>query len=826
MSRQHARAPAIQTERAPTSEPASPPVRLPPGILRYYGIEPPRRAADPVQALYGGPPVQPLGGESDGTAAQVQDTAKQGMQGSPQPLPHLEVLKRSFGRYGALLDKVRAFIGGPSAVAAEAIGAQAYAQSGTVVFKSTPTLFEAAHEATHALEQLAGLVSLPGGVGEKGDGYEAFADQVAALVVSGQSVEAVLRSRLGDAQGGTPGEAVQRFAPTTRPAKGMPRPDTPTLADHLQDLLNGGTLMGPQVGNVKLALQEALKAKPNVAKLKVWLNGLLTDEYLDSYDNGSFKANATGDELPPSEVGFTADGNGNPSRVKANPLSAYPGNTKGSAPNGDPNGWPYVNLLDPPGNLWVRFHVLNDNVHGPGTVNNLVPALKRHNSGPAWSQFESQVKSLVLDQGRVLDFQVDITYYAANYYNADPNAVPAAKRYVGHFPDKIVGQYQAHALDNQQGVKSAVAPGSVTLNIKAPDPDPANIQSELGDCTEAYLKNKLGIADGIAHLMVGLYYGKTTAHLQTTQDLYEDIRLAAYVAKQDPNVWVTPHWNTVEQALSRNAGAQLVLHAGRAYTGPANTCYEYTLDDPRALGKFGIDNKIVTLFQNNSFPGATTAQDVYDVLARDAKDLSLLNTEFDKITNALAATTGNVLRLQRLGKPVAAVVMKKASGPPKLTKEQSKQKQQDELFALLDRPAKAPAPAQPKPVQDAPKPAKREEFQRTNKMFDERKPEHAKKPYETPKDRHRSQRHAMVKLINDNKPAVSTGGRYIIECDEVYKEFQQNIEMAVDESHESMLIETAERGILAIANKFACKPPSDGTDKRNDDPPDDNSMIY
>jgi hypothetical protein len=51
-----------------------------------------------------------------------------------------------------------------------------------------PSLHTAAHEATHAIQQRAG-VHLKGGVGAAGDAYEQQADRVADLVVQGRSAE-------------------------------------------------------------------------------------------------------------------------------------------------------------------------------------------------------------------------------------------------------------------------------------------------------------------------------------------------------------------------------------------------------------------------------------------------------------------------------------------------------------------------------------------------------------------------------------------------------------------------------------------------------------
>ena len=119
----------------------------------------------------------------------VQAIAAQGLQGSAQPLPHLDTIQASFGAHD--VTNVEAHIGGPATQAAGTLGAQAYASGNCVAFGFAPDLHTAAHEAAHVVQQRAG-VSLKGGVGQAGDSYEQHADAVADLVVQGKSAEGLL----------------------------------------------------------------------------------------------------------------------------------------------------------------------------------------------------------------------------------------------------------------------------------------------------------------------------------------------------------------------------------------------------------------------------------------------------------------------------------------------------------------------------------------------------------------------------------------------------------------------------------------------------------
>ena len=98
---------------------------------------------------------------------------------------------------------------------------------------------------------------------------------------------------------------------------------------------------------------------------------------------------------------------GSPKTVLALPLSYLPGNTKGSSPRADPPGWKHaadLNALEGSSGVWVRGHLLNDNLHGPGDADNLVPITKSMNAsmesgveGPAKAALRSKKKLLFYD---------------------------------------------------------------------------------------------------------------------------------------------------------------------------------------------------------------------------------------------------------------------------------------------------------------------------------------------------------------------------------------------------------------------------------------------
>ena len=137
-------------------------------------------------------PVQTTGGGA--SADSIKQTAASGFSGSSGPLPHLDKIQESFGSHD--VSGVKAHVGGPAADANTAMGAEAYASGDKVAFKDSPSLHTAAHEATHVIQQGAG-VSLKDGVGQHGDKYERHADKVADKVVRGESAQGLLDATHG-----------------------------------------------------------------------------------------------------------------------------------------------------------------------------------------------------------------------------------------------------------------------------------------------------------------------------------------------------------------------------------------------------------------------------------------------------------------------------------------------------------------------------------------------------------------------------------------------------------------------------------------------------
>lgn len=120
------------------------------------------------------------------TSGLIKLVASAGISKAGTKLPHLDKIQSAFGRHN--ITNVQAHL---APGANDTLGTKAYTMGNHVAFAQSPSLRMAAHEATHVVQQRAG-VQLQGGVGQAGDKYEQQADQVANEVVAGRSAEGIL----------------------------------------------------------------------------------------------------------------------------------------------------------------------------------------------------------------------------------------------------------------------------------------------------------------------------------------------------------------------------------------------------------------------------------------------------------------------------------------------------------------------------------------------------------------------------------------------------------------------------------------------------------
>lgn len=160
----------------------------------------------------------------------VATTARAGVGGASGPLPFRERIQASFGRHD--VSGVRAHTGGAADRASAELGALGFTMGESVAFRGAPSLFTAAHEAAHVVQQRGG-VRLKDGVGRRGDVYERHADEVASLVERGASAESLLdrfAGGRGPAAGGGPVQLREEPLPTSDQAI-VSTSQEPTLAE-------------------------------------------------------------------------------------------------------------------------------------------------------------------------------------------------------------------------------------------------------------------------------------------------------------------------------------------------------------------------------------------------------------------------------------------------------------------------------------------------------------------------------------------------------------------------------------------------------------------
>jgi hypothetical protein len=184
-----------------------------------YGLHKQVTHFNPLQSTAGNQAVQRLmrsancGGGSSHKS--IHEAADRATRGSGRKFPFLNQIQRAFGRHD--ISHARAHEGSHAANAARALGASAFTTGHHVAFAGAPNLHTAAHEATHIVQQRAG-VKLAGKVGQVGDVYERHADAVADRVVRGELSERLLdavapRQHEPHAPGGTQMKTASGQAP-------------------------------------------------------------------------------------------------------------------------------------------------------------------------------------------------------------------------------------------------------------------------------------------------------------------------------------------------------------------------------------------------------------------------------------------------------------------------------------------------------------------------------------------------------------------------------------------------------------------------------------
>jgi hypothetical protein len=167
--------------------------------------------------------------------------------------------------------------------------------------------------------------------------------------------------------------------------------------------------------------------------------------------------------VPKSKVKFgtrTVSGDPVGNEMVANPLTIDPAGLAGSAPHQESKLWLAVNQRP---HEYIRGHLLNHHVHGPGENRNLVPITGSCNTTME-KQAESIIKHAVIGEGKVVKFTV-----TAKGKQGPRKHIPLESE----LPEKMV----MHAVELQEGGDGSwKTEGSVLLdNHPVPNTLPADI---------------------------------------------------------------------------------------------------------------------------------------------------------------------------------------------------------------------------------------------------------------------------------------------------------------------------------------------------------------
>ncbi|MEW7281343.1 DNA/RNA non-specific endonuclease [Aquimarina sp. 2201CG1-2-11] len=193
-----------------------------------------------------------------------------------------------------------------------------------------------------------------------------------------------------------------------------------------------------------------------------------------------FKAIKFEDKVVPTavktKVTSKQDSKGRPVHVEASPLTWIAGNTTGSSPYQKPTGWSYAQDVEEiRKGIYIRGHMLNDNIHGPGVTWNLVPITRVINSNME-VQAESKGKEVLKEKHRIMWYKTTVI----DYYNNTDNENDK------YFPTQLKVEWGSYK-DNDVN-KAIIDKGNATFSQGKPA-----MPFNINDLGEKLLSDKLGV---------------------------------------------------------------------------------------------------------------------------------------------------------------------------------------------------------------------------------------------------------------------------------------------------------------------------------------------
>lgn|GEM_PF-907908 len=135
-----------------------------------------------------------------------------------------------------------------------------------------------------------------------------------------------------------------------------------------------------------------------------------------------FKDDETPTSVRTNVINGGVDSLGRATKVSAYPLTWIAGNTVGSAPSQDPVGWEHATSGERDG-IYIRGHLLNDNIHGPGLRWNLTPITRTMN-GTMEAQAETHGKKVLEEKSKIMFYEAKVDAYYDGTVNENDKYFP------------------------------------------------------------------------------------------------------------------------------------------------------------------------------------------------------------------------------------------------------------------------------------------------------------------------------------------------------------------------------------------------------------------
>lgn len=360
-------------------------------------------------------------------------------------------------------------------------------------------------------------------------------------------------------------------------------------------------------------------------------------------------------ELPPSKVTHKLS-DGKPLYVKADPLTLKPGNTVGYPPKDNPAGWELVQMfkyyrayIDPTkkkgeGRLvpivtpedeanaegktivrttnWIRFHMLNENLHGPGLFWNLLSSSSKDNS-KYLRDIEEQVKTAVLTNKHIYYFNVSVKEYRKisdmkdvnkdkakhteqikELYTEIPEKLEINAWALKEKPDKtfepdesVEPFFKAKPFKFDDDIDVSLAPGEqVVILLYA---GRKTLGKTFPTALRTYMRSQRGVSKTVEEFVNNFFTGKSDTSIATVLPYLKVIVNKLETSNAAEQITLFENGNTEQEIEELNSKILDLGYIGFKYSG--NPLLRPYVDKGKPRGERGIGKYLKTLPPSKDF---------------------------------------------------------------------------------------------------------------------------------------------------------------------------------------------------------------------------------